>query len=410
MNTTADTSQKVDADHLALRAQPRPVTRLNRRTLALAVGVLAAALLGATVWSLQAQRRPTQAAPDLHISDKVAQPENLAKLAQDYTQVPVLGEPKPGDWGIVQARHEAQADASARPANRRADPARRRRQQDIDPVAAAPLLFKTGSGSANKAADRAGTAAPPAPVLPNVFGALAPNIPTDPTVLQNQQGHKEGFLAEGGSTTTRSSGTLQPPPSPWAVMAGTVIAAALVTGINSDLPGKIIATVTEPIYDSATGRTLLIPQGSRLLGEYDSQVAFGQRRVLVVWTRLVLPDTSSITLDRLPAVDAAGYAGLEDGVDWHWGRVFAGAAVSTLIGVGAELAAPDNQGSDGRVVIAARDSVQDSVNQVGQEITRRNLSVQPTLTERPGLRLRVIVNKDLLLRPYQPLIYGRNAP
>ena len=88
--------------------------------------------------------------------------------------------------------------------------------------------------------------------------------------------------------------------SPYEVMAGTVIPAALVTGINSDLPGQAIATVTEAVYDSATGRHLLIPQGSRLLGQYDSQVAFGQRRVLLVWTRLVLPDASSITLDRLP--------------------------------------------------------------------------------------------------------------
>jgi type IV secretion system protein VirB10 len=192
-------------------------------------------------------------------------------------------------------------------------------------------------------------------------------------------------------------------------MAGTVISAALVTGIKSDLPGKIIAAVTEPVYDPLNGRTVLIPQGSRLLGEYDSQVAFGQRRVMVVWTRLILPDTSSITLDRLPGVDLEGYAGLEDDVDWHWSRIFAGAAVSTLIGVGAELAAPDRQSGDGRVVIAARDSVQDSINQVGQELTRRNMNVQPTLTERPGLPLRVIVNKDLILRPYQPLFYERTG-
>jgi type IV secretion system protein VirB10 len=163
------------------------------------------------------------------------------------------------------------------------------------------------------------------------------------------------------------------------------------------------------VYDTATGRYLLIPQGSRLLGRYDSQIAFGQRRVLVVWTRLVLPDTSSLTIDRLPGVDVAGYAGLEDGVDWHWSRVFAGAAVSTLLGVGAELAAPDRSGNDGRVVIATRNSVQDSVNQVGQEITKRNLSVQPTLTERPGLPLRVIVNKDLILKPYQPLFFEKSV-
>jgi type IV secretion system protein VirB10 len=114
-------------------------------------------------------------------------------------------------------------------------------------------------------------------------------------------------------------------------------------------------------------------------------------------------------LDRLPGIDTAGYAGLEDGVDWHWQRVLAGAALSTLLGVGAELAAPENRTDGSRVVIAARESAQDSVNQVGQEITKRNLSVQPTLTIRPGFLVRVMVNKDLILRPYQPLFFMKGA-
>ncbi len=98
-----------------------------------------------------------------------------------------------------------------------------------------------------------------------------------------------------------------------------------------------------------------------------------------------------------------GYAGLEDGVDWHWDRVFAGAALTTLLGVGAELAAPQNRQNGNRVIIAGQGSLQDSVNQVGQEMTRRNINIQPTLTERPGLPVRIIVNRDLVLRPYQPL-------
>jgi type IV secretion system protein VirB10 len=192
-------------------------------------------------------------------------------------------------------------------------------------------------------------------------------------------------------------------------MAGTIIPAALVTGINSDLPGQVIATVTESVYDTAAGRYLLIPQGSRLIGRYDSQVAFGQRRVLLVWTRLILPDTSSIALDRLPGIDPEGYAGLEDGVDWHWGRILEGVALSTLLGVSAEEAVGNTGGSNGNVVLALRNSAQDSVNQVGQEITRRNLSVQPTLTVRPGFPMRVMVNKDLVLRPYQPLFFQRGS-
>jgi type IV secretion system protein TrbI len=239
--------------------------------------------------------------------------------------------------------------------------------------------------------------------------AVASAQPADPTAVQNRQEQKQAFVANAGDTATRNLASLQLPASPYQVMAGAVIPAALVTGINSDLPGQVIANVTEAVNDTATGRFLLIPQGSRLIGRYDSQVAFGQRRVLLVWTRLILPDTSSIALDRLPGIDPAGYAGLEDGVDWHWDRILAGAALSTLLGVGAELAAPNNSGGNGGVTVAVRQSAQDTVNQVGQEITKRNMSIQPTLTIRPGFPMRVMVNKDLILRPYQALFFQRGS-
>lgn len=173
-------------------------------------------------------------------------------------------------------------------------------------------------------------------------------------------------------------------------------------------PGDVIATMTEPVYDTATGTFLLIPQGSRILGRYNSEVSYGQSRVQVAWNRIILPDTSSLALDNLAGADPAGQAGLEDEADWHWNRVFAGAALTTLLGVGAELAAPENRNGD-RVIVAGRDSLQDSVNQVGQEMTRRNLNIQPTLTERPGLPVRIIVNRDLVLQPYQPLFFDRRA-
>lgn len=175
------------------------------------------------------------------------------------------------------------------------------------------------------------------------------------------------------------------------------------TGIKSDLPGDVIATVTEPVYDTVAGCFLLIPQGSRILGRYNSQVSYGQSRVQVVWNRIILPDTSSLTLDNLAGTDP------EDDVDWHWDRVFAGAALTTQLGVGAELAAPENRQDGDRIVIAGRDSAQDSINQVGQEMTRRNMNIQPTLTERPGLPVCIIVNRDLALRPYQPLFFNRGT-
>ncbi|STU94377.1 protein TraF [Klebsiella pneumoniae] len=232
--------------------------------------------------------------------------------------------------------------------------------------------------------------------------------PADPTATQNRQDQKEAFL-KAGSMETRNSGNLALPASPYQVMAGTVIAGALVTGIKSDLPGDVIATVTEPVYDTATGKFLLIPQGSRILGRYNSQVSYGQSRVQVVWNRIILPDTSSLTLDNLVGTDPAGYAGLEDDVDWHWRRIFAGAVLTTLLGVGAELAAPENRQDGNRIVIAGREQ-RPGQHQPGRAGDHpRNMNVQPTLTARPGLPVRVIVGRDLVLRPYQPLFFNRGA-
>ena len=404
-------TNKADPDTLALRASPRPVTRLNRRMLAVFAGALGIVILGATLWSLQPHKRERNPATELYNVDRVSHAENLDQLPKDYSKVPVaakpvpvLGEPLPGDLGpAIVAQRNAGAPAQT---GRIAQPG------DAEEAARSGVFFR--SGAVKAAPSPTASTAMPDPVSGNQpFNPMAPAVasaqPTDPTAVQNRQDQKQAFVANGGDTATRNPASLQLPASPYQVMAGTIIPAALVTGINSDLPGQIIANVTEAVYDTATGRFLLIPQGSRLIGRYDSKVSFGQRRVLLVWTRLILPDTSSISLDRLPGIDPAGYAGLEDGVDWHWDRILAGAALSTLLGVGAELAAPDRSGSDGKVIIATRQSAQDTVNQVGQEITKRNLSIQPTLTIRPGFPMRVMVNKDLILRPYQPLFFQRGS-
>jgi|SRR5271166_1709841 len=198
---------------------------------------------------------------------------------------------------------------------------------------------------------------------------------------------------------TVSPDRLENPASRYVVQAGAVIPAALITGIRSDLPGQVTAQVTETVYDSPTGKYRLIPQGSKLVGVYDSQVAFGQDRVMLVWTRLVMPNGRSIVLERQPGADTQGFAGLEDDVDYHWGRVFMGAALSTLLGVGSQLGANNN---DNTIVQALRRGSSDSASQAGQQVVRRNLNIQPTLTIRPGFPVRVIVNRDLVLAPYQP--------
>ena len=404
---------KIAPEAVVLRAQPRPVTRLNRRTLAVLVGGLSVAVLGATIWSLQPHRRSADEQTELYNVDRVSKSEGLDGLPADYSKlppkVPELGPPLPGDLGpaIVNSQQPAVA-AYAAPGHDPNDALRK----EAEAAAASSVFFR--SGGQGQAAATVAQAAPGAASTLAAFDPLAAGPastaaqPTDPTAVQNRQDQKEAFL-KGGSTETRNSGNLRMPSSPYQVMAGTVIAGALVTGIKSDLPGDVIATVTEPVYDTATGKFLLIPQGSRILGRYNSQVSYGQSRVQVVWNRVILPDTSSLKLDNLVGTDPAGYAGLEDDVDWHWKRIVAGAVLTTLLGVGAELAAPENRQDGNRIVIAGRDSAQDSINQVGQEMTRRNMNIQPTLTSRPGLPVRIIVNRDLVLRPYQPLFFNRGA-
>ncbi|MGH7090581.1 MAG: TrbI/VirB10 family protein [Stellaceae bacterium] len=178
-----------------------------------------------------------------------------------------------------------------------------------------------------------------------------------------------------------------------------MIPAALIAGLRSDLPGQVTAQVTEDVYDSPTGKILLIPQGARLVGQYDAQIAFGQSRALLVWTRLIMPNGQSIVLERQPGADTEGYAGLEDEVDNHWGMLFKAAILSTLLSVGAEAGMSGN--NNGSLGEAIQQGMSQSINQTGQQVVRRSLTIQPTITIRPGFLVRVLVTHDFVLEPYR---------
>jgi len=213
---------------------------------------------------------------------------------------------------------------------------------------------------------------------------------------QTAQDKQFAFLNAPVDRRTTADDRVMAPTSPYVLQAGAVISAALITGIRSDLPGQITAQVTENIYDSPTGRILLVPQGTRIIGEYDSGVQFGQSRVLLVWNRLIFPNGRSIVLERQPGADTQGYAGLEDGVDYHWWDLAKAAGLSTLLSIGAELATDD----DNALLRALREGGQDTISDAGQQIVRRQLDVAPTLTIRPGYPVRVIT-RDLVLEPYR---------
>jgi type IV secretory pathway VirB10-like protein len=396
---------KTAPETLSLRASPKPVVRLNRRMIVVVLGGVAAAIAIALTWGLQ-RRAPNDAKPPELQIQNIPHADRLDALPKDYAGLPPkLGAPL-GELNapVVKAERNAGLDVMPPRADFRSDPnedaaraARLNREREAESAALAQVFFQLRNVHAETAA--------PSSAAKESITTTSPPV-SDTTHRPSTQDHKQAFVDRPTDKQVYNTGVLQAPRSRWQLMAGTVIPAALVTGITSDLPGQVIATVTEPVYDSVTGETILIPQGTRLLGEYDAQVAFGQRRVLLVWTRLVMPDGSSITLDRTVASDVAGNAGLEDGVDWHWKRLLSGAALSTVIGVGAELAQPDDRSGGNRVVIATQQSAQDTVNQVGQEITRRNLGIQPTLTIRPGYPVRVIVQRDLVLQPYRANTMG----
>jgi hypothetical protein len=179
-------------------------------------------------------------------------------------------------------------------------------------------------------------------------------------------------------------------------IASGLVAGAPQLGAGAALGTTVTAQVTSKMFDTPTGRILLIPQGSRLIGSYDSVVAFGQKRALVVWRRIMLPDGSSLRMDNVPATDASGYAGLEDKVDFHTWALLKGVALATLLGVGSELTVS----GDGDLVQAIRQSTQQNVSRAGDQLTSHNLNIQPTITIRPGATVRLVVHKDLILTPW----------
>ena len=215
------------------------------------------------------------------------------------------------------------------------------------------------------------------------------------------QERKNDFLARDGvSSSEYLDSTVTVPRSPYELKAGTVIPTVLITGINSDLPGQVVGQVRENVYDTVTGNYLLIPQGSRVIAAYDSMVAWGQERALLCWQRVIRPDGTSLTLSCMPGVDLAGYAGFTDDVDNHWWRIISGAAFSSLLAATAQRSQGDVTTYQPSLAQSWAGNAAGQVNQAGQQITARNLQIQPTITVRPGFSVNVLVSKDIVLPPY----------
>ena len=406
---------------LQIKGSPPSAKRFNKRVLGILLGGSALAILLAAGFALRSPESKAVAPQELYNTTSKALPDALNALPENYSgvepssQFGILGPPLPGDLGAglygrpkdipTDNPFRYQPPSSYAPAPSQSyggtSPAA---VQNASSARTSNLFFiaNDGGGDSAKSAD----ASSPAFADPGV-AALAALLGQGGNGLVSQSSSNVGVspAANNGSDPFGSDLSdaeiynphgLQTPVSPYQVMAGTIIPASLVTGLNSDLPGQVIAQVTENVYDTPTGQHLLLPQGTRLLGRYDSDIYDGQSRALVVWNRLIRPDGSSLVIDNLPGVDLSGEAGLRGSVDRHTGSLFKAAILSSVLSIGAELGTDDED----QIAEAIRNGGQDTFNQAGQRVVTRALSRKPTLRVRPGWRLGVIVNRDLVLTPF----------
>jgi type IV secretion system protein TrbI len=377
---------------MRLRGDAPRVTRLSRKVLAGLGGVTSLVLGGALIYALQT-RDTIKTADELFSTENRATADGLVSLPKDYSGIPKLGPPLPGDLGRPILEAQKRGMPVSNPNIAPPDPAlaaeEQRRLQEIEAARMSKLFAATETRNVSPVLQGTAPMAVPMPDLASLGLAPPPSAPT-------AQDKQLAFLNADVDRKTVSTDRVAAPASPYVLQAGAVIVAALITGIRSDLPGQITAQVTEHVYDSPTGRILLVPQGTRIVGQYDSDVQFGQNRVLLVWNRLIFPNGRSIVLERQPGADAEGYAGLQDGVDYHWWDLAKAAGLSTLLSIGAEI----GSSNDDRLISAIRNGAQDTINDAGQQIVRRQLNVAPTLTIRPGFPVRIIVTRDLVLEPY----------
>lgn len=396
-------SPKVNPQTLVLRGAPVRVVRFRRGAIIGLAALGSTALVGVTWMALKPASFKIVASDEHRGSDaSPAASDALANAPKSYGEIPALGPPLPGDLGrpILEHQRSIGPASSADPSSDAAARAAGRAEAERQRIAAE-----------RKAARESGIIMQISRAAPAFEAALGPPSEAGGAWAQGAEASPAASPSEGSSNRQRNVSSprvggagedvnphaLTAAASPYMLSAGSVIAASLITGLNSDLPGLVTAQVTQNAHDSVTGRVVLIPQGARLIGSYDNVVAFGQRRALVVWQRLIMPDGSSLRIDNMPASDTSGYAGLADKIDRHTWQLLKGVALSTLLGVGTELSI----GGESDFVRAIRESTQQNGARAGDQLVSRNLDVQPTITVRPGWPLRVLVNKDLMLRPWE---------
>lgn len=430
---TASPQSPKSPDAMQLRKKPNIGPRLGGRAVLIAIAVMVA--LGALlVFNVESRKQEQAAKPakaaaesEARLKADTAAADAFNRLASDAVTVnsapptftaartpdlegaggaPLVVPPVDGLGGASVDLAESESDRAARERreNREMELVQERERRETDARRQATKVQGWGGSSPS-------SSAPAAPQLPAGLNASMPDLNALAQMAQAQPGmglpgsqqkpdqeRKRAFVESNQEIQPPIlQATRMPPRSPYELKTGHVIPAVMLRGINSDLPGEVTGMVTENVYDSATGRYLLIPAWTKLFGTYDSEVTYGQKRALVVWTRLVYPDGSTLELGGMQGADQAGYSGFRDKVDNHYGRLIGFSLMSSVMSAGLQLSQPDSTREDGqmnnRQVVAAE--VAREISQLGVEIARRNLNVQPTLRVRPGYRFTVTVNRDV---------------
>ena len=396
MSTQPNPTPKQPAEDVLRSFPPRPsVRRLRPRVVALLLFTLVLVVVGRLIFKIFDQHVAPAAdelrGARLRATDDMLQRNPVGMLPSDYSFLPPpmkAEPPTPPPTQPVEDDEEPEIDPEAL---KRLEILRKEKLAALD----SPIVFE-GHRDEHRA-----------PRTTHLSLNADTTIPSDELFayssdqLARSDAHNRRFLRDAANVKTRVNASLQPPRSPYELKAGAIIPAALVTAINSDLPGDVIGQVTANVYDSVSGRYLLVPQGTRMIGKYNSEVLNGQNRVLIAWQRLIFPNGFSIVLEAMPGTDAAGVSGMADQVDYHASQLANATLWSTLVALAGNFAGKVNRDQQ-ELAITANTVTQQSAR-VAQRIIDRELNIKPTILIRAGMPLNVLVNRDLPLAPYEQL-------
>lgn len=410
------TPPQKDSDKIALRVKPPRALLLDKPLLMVLFVVVVALLLWGVFLGFRASKKNAMQTP-IAVNTAVDKSASLAQLPSDYQNIKGIARflRQPSSGGAVSAQLKKELTAlrnSQAELRQQLNSLRQKGQGTTSPA----------MGVVNSQDQRAARSNMFFNQLNDQTNEKSTTIPAKRTALkkgsltaeagaklsgyaeQNMQGQKLDFL-KGKSKTgdVYNSHPLLQPLSPNEVQAGAIIPAVLITAVNTSLPGIAIAQVRQNVYDTVTGKILLIPKGSRIIGQYDSQVAYGQTRILIAFDRIIMPNGDSIQLDKFVGAGMMGTSGFDANVNNHWMRILGAATISTILSLGTGAASSGYSSSSYYPSPAqnALTSAAGSISATGQQLTGRAIDVQPTLTIKAGYQFNVMVNKDMILQPYK---------